>query len=70
MNGGTGDQLYGDVWKRDLLCAHPAVYTDVELYCCTPETYVMLQTNVSSIKQNKTILKYSYKFCCFHSLGL
>lgn len=34
-----------------LLGDYFVVYTDVELQCCTPETYLMLYTNFTSIKK-------------------
>lgn len=30
---------------------HIVVYTDIELQCCTPETYTLLLTKVTSVKQ-------------------
>lgn len=44
---GKGGQLYGDGWKVDFDGKHSVVYTAAELYCCTHETYIMLQTNVN-----------------------
>lgn len=36
---------YGDGWRRDTDGEH----ADSKLQCCTPETYIMLLTDVTSI---------------------
>lgn len=49
--------MYGDRWKVDFSGEHATEYTDAALWCCIPEIYIILYTNIiTSIKKKSCLM--------------